>query len=106
MTRTPTTAPPADATAPADADQPATPAASLCRFVLVLGPVACHNGADVAPAVITRVWSAELVNVTVLPDGYQPRHATSVRLFADEQAARDAIAGNEHGVAAYWPPRV
>lgn len=88
----------------------AAPAPSLGRIVLVLGPVARHNGADVAPAVITRVWGehpdgGHTVNVTVLPDGYAPRHATSVRLLADEQAARESLA-DERGVAAYWPARV
>lgn len=84
----------------------AAPAASLARSVLVIGKVAHHNGADVAPAVITRVWSADMVNVTLFPDGYAPRHATSVTVYADEQAARQACEGDEHKVAAYWPPRV
>lgn len=74
---------------------------------MVLGGPAVSNGADVAPAVITRVWSDELVNVMVFPDGSdQPRAATSVRLCRDEDRARAHLAGVVASSAvpvAYWP---
>jgi len=57
------------------------------QVVLVLGAVARHNGAEVAPGIVTRVLGDE-VNVTVLPDGYMPRHATGVRVVADEKTAQ------------------
>lgn len=78
---------------------------SLGRIVLAVCPQAKSNGADVAPAIITRVWGEHqaggwTVNVMVLPDSGTPVAATSVRLFEDEEAAR------ANGFAAYWPPRV
>lgn len=81
----------------------ATP--SLGRTVLFAGEQARSNGADVAPAVITRVWAEHpeggwLVNLQVLPDNAPPVPATSVRLVDDEDTARAA------GYAAWWPPRV
>ena len=74
------------------------PAASLGQVVLVLGAVAEHNGAKVAPGIVTRV-DGDKVNVTVLPDGYAPRHATDVRVHPDEQAARTALKGDATTVA-------
>ena len=71
---------------------------TLGQVVLVLGAVAKHNGADVAPGIVTRA-DGDTVNVTVLPDGYQPRHATDVRLHPDEQAARKALKGDVTTVA-------
>lgn len=93
------------------ADLPADPVPSLARMVLVLGDVACHNGADVAPAMVTRVWGehpdgGHTVNLVVFPDGYMPRHAFSVPLYADEQTARKSKAGQHGAAVAYWPPRV
>lgn len=94
-------------TSNAASDAPAAdaPAATLAGIVLVVGPPARHNDADVAPAVITRVHDGgHSVNVTVLPDGYAPRHATNVRLFADEQTARESL-DDDRAVAAYWPAK-
>lgn len=82
------------------------PPAALCRMLIVVGPVATSNGADHAPAIITRVWSPDMVNVMVFPDAITPRPATSVTVYADEAAAREAIASNRYANAAYWPPRV
>jgi hypothetical protein len=61
-----------------------------------------NNGTDVAPAVITRVWSNEMVNVKVFNDGLACEWKTSVHLFDVEEQAR------EYGIlsACYWPPRV
>jgi hypothetical protein len=65
-----------------------------------------NNGADVAPAIITRVWSDTLLNVRVLLDGSDQSPAkTSIKLFEtpeDYAEARDA--GAPYGC--YWPPRV
>lgn len=80
---------------------------SIGRIVHLIGPHANSNGAGVAPAIITRVWSDEMVNVTAFPDcgGAQP--ATSVRLVADEEAARAINAAAEYPQSiAFWPARV
>lgn len=83
---------------------------SVGRIVLVpttalqLGPGG-NNSADVAPAIITRVWNDGLVNVRVLLDGNDTLWKTSIPLHGgpDEyEAARDA--GSTYGC--YWPTRV
>ena len=64
-----------------------------------------NNGAEVAPAVITRVWSDDLVNVRVLLDGGAMPWKTSVALFqTPEEYAEARDAGKAFGC--YWPPRV
>lgn len=74
---------------------------AVCRIVMVGVNAAGNNGTDVAPAIITRVWSNDMVNVKVLNDGPACEWKTSVRLFDTEEQAR------EHGIlnACYWPPR-
>ena len=37
------------------------------------------NGSNVHPAIVTRVWTQDCVNLQVLPDGREPFVATSVR---------------------------
>lgn len=74
---------------------------SVGRIVHVTGPRAESNGATVAPAIITRVWSDGMVNVTAFPDSSAPITLTSVNLYADEEAAGPA--GSTH--RAFWPPR-
>lgn len=73
---------------------------SIGRIVLVPVSENLNNGAEVAPAVITRVWSDELVNVRVLHDGHDIDWRTSVKLV-DEQP-EDLT--DQH--VAWWPPRV
>lgn len=81
---------------------------SLGRVVLLVGRQANFNGADVASAIVTRVWGEHpdggfMINATVLPDGMSSViAATSVRLVDDEETAR-AMAPS---TAAFWPPRV
>lgn len=84
------------------------PKPTIARTVIAVGGVAASNGNDLAPATITRVWSQRedgswLVNLVVFPDASnQPRAATSVYLYPDEDAAR---AGTKHEstTAAFWP---
>ncbi len=84
---------------------------SVARMVIVVGHGAQHNGTDVAPAVITRVWGerpdgAWTVNVRVFPDAGIEQNLTSVLLWPDEDTARQAIEGRDYMSAAYWPARV
>jgi hypothetical protein len=74
---------------------------------MVAGNSVARNGTDVAPAVITRVWSDTMLNVTAFPDSDAPTRVTSIQLFPDEDAARAWIAEEQYrSVAAYWPPRI
>lgn len=84
------------------------PKPTVGRTVLVVGGPAVFNGTDVAPGVITRVWSDEMVNVTIFPDYSQGVCAcSSVRLYPDETAAREARDSAPGGAGlipyAYWP---
>lgn len=82
--------------------------------VLVTVHPSTNNGADHAPAVITRVWSDALVNVAVHLDAHNGTDArTSVALYPDRaaldaaKAKRDAeipTAAQYTFTAAYWPP--
>lgn len=73
------------------------------------------NGAEIAAAIVTRVWDdvdgLPYVNIRAIPDSdAPPQWKTSVHIYEDEQAARDAKQGVSHpdgGLhAAFWPPRV
>jgi hypothetical protein len=67
------------------------------------------NGAEVVPAIITRVWSDTMVNLQVFTDSGPVVAKTSVRLYDTPEDAR-AGAPNAEGVYAelrcYWPPKV
>ena len=73
---------------------------TIGRVVLVPMDPATNNGADVAPAIITRVWTETMVNVRVLGDRNDVEWRTSLRLH-DERPAD--VEGTHH---AWWPPRV
>ena len=82
---------------------------SVCRIMMMLVDPAKNNGSDVAPAIITRVWSDHLVNLRVLYDGHGTvEWMTSVGLFDTEDEARECENTYSGGLtcAAFWPPRV
>lgn len=84
---------------------------TIGRFVTLRGLYARSNGADECPAVITRVWPDNVINVTAFPDAKSPQPVTSVKLFADagELAAYAAASGASNPgdlSLAYWPTRV
>lgn len=83
---------------------------SLGRVVLALVTPEWNNGADVAPAEITRVWSAHpdggwTVNYKINLDGEGQQWKTSARLF-DTQPEAQAYTASTGLAAAFWPPRV
>jgi hypothetical protein len=89
---------------------------SLGRIVLTPADPATNNGADVAPAVVTRVWSDTMINVRVLLDTPEvPPSKTSITLYDSPEAMeaarvqRDESAPHLVGApmhAAFWPPRI
>lgn len=87
-------------------------APALGRIVHVFVDPARNNGADVAPALITRVWNEHGVNIRVLLDGPDTPWLTSVTLRDDRESAekvtsyRVADNGDRYPAAAFWPPRV
>lgn len=98
-----------------------TPIPAVGRIVHVIVDPRQNNGSDVAPAVITRVWSDICVNVRVLFDGphaqvddNRQHWQTSIMLYPDREAAEAAHAQRlaefgERGsilCGAFWPPRV
>lgn len=64
------------------------------------------NGADVAPAVITRVWSDAMVNVRVLLDGNDTPWKTSIALYQSREDYDRAAQVNGRDFGCYWPGRV
>jgi hypothetical protein len=89
---------------------------SVGRIVLVMVHPVTNNGADVAPGIITRVWTDEMVNVVVFLDGANGAKArTSVPLHPDREALDAAAAQRDPAhphaadtnfTAAYWPPHI
>jgi len=75
-------------------DAPAKPA--LCRMVLVRTPQKIGGQTEHA-AVITRVLSDELVNVTLLPDGEAPYPVTEIYHVESPKAGQ---------ITWRWPPRI
>ena len=87
---------------------------SIGRIVIVVSSQAANNGADRAPAIITRVWGNPVtdtcegpvnVNVSALPDcGHHVQCIPTVPLYDTEADAADCA---ELGMPyAYWPERV
>ena len=77
---------------------------SLARMVIASVPEPMNNGADEAPAVITRVWNEHpdggwVVNLRILCDSENVIWQTSVRLH--DEKPENAAPGD-----AWWPPRV
>lgn len=86
---------------------------SVGRVVIAVGFKARSNNADVAPAIITHVFSqrddgAWCVNAKLLLDAGGVENVTSAYLFTDESVARESIAGEgrEYMTALHWPARV
>lgn len=80
---------------------------SVGRIVHALVDPTRNNGSDVAPAVITRVFNDELVNVRILFDAHDIEWKTSVLLLPTKEALearQPAIDGKPFG--AFWPPMV
>ena len=73
--------------------QPAPLAPRVGDVVLVAADPALNNGAEQAPAVITRVWSSTVVNARVLYDGNAVTWHTSLN-YVDtlDGVAPDALA--------------
>lgn len=86
-------------------ETPDRPKPSLGRIVLVPCDPAWNNGSDIAPAVVTRVWNDDVVNVRVLLDGVETVPArTSVTYVASLREVPDDDPGREYHWT--WPPRV
>lgn len=93
---------------------------SLGRIVHVFADPAVNNGGDTAPAMITRVWSDQVVNVRVFRDGPPDpgEWMTSVTLHATREDAEAAHAETVKSFTsagsvppsvpyrAFWPPRI
>lgn len=76
---------------------------SIGRIVHVPMDPATNNGANVAPAVVTRVWNENLINVRILGDGHAIDWRTSVAYIE----SLDLVGGLDplqlHVWS--WPPR-
>ena len=95
---------------------------SVGRIVHVFADPRHNNGADVAPAMITRVWNEDephSVNVRVLYDEDHTGWMTSVPLYdtrEDAEAAQAKLVAEFEAAGskpldgppfrAFWPPRV
>ena len=94
---------------------------SLGRTVHVRMDPRENNGADTAPAIITRVWAHEstdtrglpryLVNVRVLSDtSANPELRTSVYLYelrpSDDELEEHYPTLEARRIVAFWPPMV
>jgi len=87
---------------------------SLCRWVLTPVEKSYNNGAEVAPALITRVWGDDMVNLTVFGDYNSPTFKSSAKLFATEEEMWAWVKENTpedhematNPLACYWPPKV
>lgn len=79
------------------------PKPSVGRIVLTAIDPAMNNGAKVAPAIITRVWSDTTVNLRVIADSENLLWRTSVTYTPD----LDALASGDLNPLHHWtwPPR-
>lgn len=89
---------------------------TIGRIVIALGGPVVSNGTNVAPAIITRVWSDRdtreedqdaapiLINATAFPDMAGAQILSSTRLFDTKEQAEKAYEPGGPAVA-YWPPR-
>lgn len=77
------------------------PKPSVGRIVLVPIDPTMNNGSNVAPAIITRVWSETTVNLRVLADGDSILWRTS-STYAENPDNLD----QPHLNYWTWPPRV
>ncbi|MFJ9374445.1 hypothetical protein [Streptomyces sp. NPDC101455] len=89
------------------------PKPAIGRIVHITMDPAWNNGADVAPAIITRVWNDACVNLRVLADSQNVEWKTSVPLFESRDALEahfDSVAASVPGAprpsGAFWPERV
>lgn len=79
------------------------PQPSLGDVVLVAADPAMNNGATVAPALITRVWNATVVNVRVLLDSENPPQWRTSLTHAE---TLDGLDESVRPARWTWPPRV
>lgn len=81
---------------------------SFGRIVLVPMDPNNNNGAALAPAIVTRVWSDNAVNVTVFGDSDATatlRRTSAVHVEVLPETYTDAQTGTQNNVWC-WPPRV
>lgn len=76
---------------------------SIGRIVIAIVDPNFNNGSDVCPAIITRVWGPNMVNIKTLNDSTNTEWKTSVTLYHDEVAARAPGAVSR---CCFWPARV
>ena len=80
---------------------------SIGGIVIVVGGPVARNNEDTAPAVVTHVWSDNMINATAFPDMDAPVPVASVQLFGDEAGARAWVAEDpSRSLACFWPARV
>jgi hypothetical protein len=75
---------------------------SVGRIVLVPMEPTSNNGAEVAPAIITRVWSPTCVNLRVIPDSPTSPFLRTSQTYAEELP----LAADAPPSTWTWPPRV
>lgn len=81
---------------------------TIGRVILVRMDQKENNGADVAPAIITRVWSecadsSWTINAKILADHEMNIWRTSLSLFSDQATADRERPNGVH--VGWWPPR-
>ena len=84
------------------------PVPTIGRVVIACLEQSKNNGALVAPAIITRVWSQTAdgswtINIKILADSHDDVWKTSVSLYPTEEDATTIRPGSDH--VCWWPPR-